>query len=50
MTVKELIDRLESAVMGVSQDLAGVKVNGVPVERIDIGNFDVNIISEDADE
>ncbi len=50
MTVKELMDKIGDAVMGLPPDLAEVKVNGVSVERIEIGNFDVNIISEDADE
>ena len=49
MTVRELIESLQSAVMGTSQDLAGVKVNGFPVLRVDVNNHSVNIIADDGE-
>lgn len=50
MTVKELIEKLQGAVTGTSQDLAGVKVNGFPVLRVDVKNHTINIIADDGEE
>jgi hypothetical protein len=45
MTVKELIDKLETAATGTAPDLTDVTINGMPVSRVDVHNGYIDLVN-----